>query len=567
MRARAVVGLVAFSLVIAAMAGHGRIAHAAATRTWTGLGGSNNWSDAANWDTGVPLAGDDIVFPASASRKTNTNDLAPNTAFTTIQFDGSGYAIAGNSLHLTSVLAHLPPGGVNAISLNIGGAGGVTVGTGKLILSGNNAFTGDVVVTGGVLAAGSDTALGSAVGLTQVLDGATLQLTPGVDLGAEVIEVAGAGLDGDGALQSLGGTSALGQLRLMDATTIGVFAGTLIVDLLTQGTPGAGFTLVGGGKLQVEGDFFAGPGSIESGNLTWNTEAQLFAEVGHFGLLRGTGMVSSVEVHGGAIWPGSGASPGVLSVAGGTMYSGGYFKVDLDGPAVGTEYGQLATGGLTLNPAATLLDVELGFNPAPGQVFRIINNEAGAVQGTFLELPEGETFNLGGLVFQISYKGGDGNDVTLTVLRHVSADLVLAMDAQPSPVAAGGQLVYTATVTNSGPDAASGLLLSMGTPVGTTFVSVSGPPGWACSKPSVSVRCMGPSFATGSTATFTLTFKVDSGAVGPISGTAGISAETGDPFSANNAVTLSTPVGPGGGMPYRRFLIGLAADSAEAAEG
>lgn len=110
MRARAVVGLVAFSLVIAAMAGHGRIAHAAATRTWTGLGASNNWSDAANWDTGVPLAGDDIVFPASASRKTNTNDLAPNTAFTTIQFDGSGYAIAGNSLHLTSVLTHLPPG-------------------------------------------------------------------------------------------------------------------------------------------------------------------------------------------------------------------------------------------------------------------------------------------------------------------------------------------------------------------------------------------------------------------------------------------------------------------------
>ncbi|MBK9546923.1 MAG: hypothetical protein IPO51_13980 [Dehalococcoidia bacterium] len=198
-------------------------------------------------------------FPRRPRGRPTPTTSPLNTAFTTIQFDGSGYAIAGNSLHLTSVLAHLPPGGVNAISLNIGGAGGVTVGTGKLILSGNNAFTGDVVVTGGVLAAGSDTALGSAVGLTQVLDGATLQLTAGVDLGAEVIEVAGAGLDGDGALRSLGGTSALGQLRLMDATTIGVFAGTLIVDLLTQGTPGAGFTLVGGGNSRSRATSSPGP--------------------------------------------------------------------------------------------------------------------------------------------------------------------------------------------------------------------------------------------------------------------------------------------------------------------
>jgi hypothetical protein len=73
---------------------------------------------------------------------------------------------------------------------------------------------------------------------------------------------------------------------------------------------------------------------------------------------------------------------------------------------------------------------------------------------------------------------------------------------------------------------------------------------------------MGPAFPNGSTATFTIVFKVNPGVTGPISGTAGASAQTADPFSANNSVTLSTPVGPGRGMPYRRFLIGLAADSA-----
>ncbi len=33
----------------------------AATRTWTGTV-SDHWSDPANWDGSVPVAGDDLVF-------------------------------------------------------------------------------------------------------------------------------------------------------------------------------------------------------------------------------------------------------------------------------------------------------------------------------------------------------------------------------------------------------------------------------------------------------------------------------------------------------------------------
>ena len=562
MLARAFFGLLMVSLVVAAIGGTGETAHAVATRTWTGLGATSNWSDAGNWDTGVPVAGDEIEFPETAQRKSNVNNLAANTAFSTVRFEGHGYAIGGNPLLVTAAIGHVPPSGVNTISLNIGGPGAILSEAGKLVLTGNNTFSGAVVIDGGILVAGSDSALGSAAGVTQVLEGASLQLASGVDLGAEVVEVAGAGVGDDGAVQSLGSETFIGTLWLQAPATIGVFAGTLVIGTLSQSTSNIGFTLVGGGKMQVEGDFFAGPGYVENGNLTWNTDAQLFAHVAHHGLLRGTGLVSSIEVGGGIVWPGSGAAPGTLSVLGATTYAGGYFKVDLDGPSAGTEYGQLVTSGLTLNPAATLLDIDLGYSPAPGQVFRIIANAGGAVQGAFHELPEGTTFNLGGHVFQISYKGGDGNDVTLTVQRAVSADLVLAMTAAPSPVAAGGQLIYTATLTNNGPDTASGILLSLGTPVGTTFESATGPAGWTCSKPAVSVTCMGPAFPNGSTATFTIVFKVNPGVTGPISGTAGVSAQTADPFSANNSVTLSTPVGPGGGMPYRRFLIGLAADSA-----
>ena len=38
------------------------------------------------------------------------------------------------------------------------------------------------------------------------------------------------------------------------------------------------------------------------------------------------------------------------------------------------------------------------------------------VSGTFAGLPEGSTVSSGGTTWQISYAGGDGNDVTLTLL-------------------------------------------------------------------------------------------------------------------------------------------------------
>ena len=45
----------------------------------------------------------------------------------------------------------------------------------------------------------------------------------------------------------------------------------------------------------------------------------------------------------------------------------------------------------------------------------VINKtSAGAVQGTFKNLPEGATFMAQGFPFRISYVGGDGNDVVLT---------------------------------------------------------------------------------------------------------------------------------------------------------
>jgi autotransporter-associated beta strand protein len=52
-----------------------------------------------------------------------------------------------------------------------------------------------------------------------------------------------------------------------------------------------------------------------------------------------------------------------------------------------------------------------------GQVFTAINNAAATpIAGTFANLPDDSTLTVGNNTFQVDYQGGDGNDLTLTVL-------------------------------------------------------------------------------------------------------------------------------------------------------
>jgi hypothetical protein len=54
---------------------------------------------------------------------------------------------------------------------------------------------------------------------------------------------------------------------------------------------------------------------------------------------------------------------------------------------------------------------------ATGTVFIVINNtSASAITGTFSNLANGSIFTSNGNTFQASYEGGDGNDLTLTVV-------------------------------------------------------------------------------------------------------------------------------------------------------
>jgi autotransporter-associated beta strand protein len=52
-----------------------------------------------------------------------------------------------------------------------------------------------------------------------------------------------------------------------------------------------------------------------------------------------------------------------------------------------------------------------------GTVFTVLNNASAApISGTFANLPDNSTFTVGPNNYQVSYKGGDGNDLTFTVV-------------------------------------------------------------------------------------------------------------------------------------------------------
>ena len=86
----------------------------------------------------------------------------------------------------------------------------------------------------------------------------------------------------------------------------------------------------------------------------------------------------------------------------------------LNGPTVGTQYDQLTVGGsVTL---AGNLDILAAPGLPAGTTFTIVNKtSAGTVSGTFAGKPQGSAFTVGGYVWLVSYTGGDGNDVTLTI--------------------------------------------------------------------------------------------------------------------------------------------------------
>jgi len=170
-------------------------------------------------------------------------------------------------------------------------------------------------------------------------------------------------------------------------------------------------TEVAGGVLIVDGRQLQSPVIVDS-----------------TAILTGSGTVGSITNYG-TVAPGNGG-PALLTCSNLTFTSSGSYQVDMTGPVPGSGYAQL--NPISPTPSNILGNASLQVAPhftAPvsiGQQFTIISNAtAHPFNGTFAGLPEGAQFTANGFIFSLSYAGGTGNDVVLTLVGVPSKTVTL----------------------------------------------------------------------------------------------------------------------------------------------
>ncbi|MEM6697278.1 MAG: T9SS type A sorting domain-containing protein [Bacteroidota bacterium] len=144
------------------------------------------------------------------------------------------------------------------------------------------------------------------------------------------------------------------------------------------------------------------------------------------GTLRADGDVEAVNFtfsSGSTLEPGS--SPGCLNFNSDEDFSGVNFDLEIEGTSACTQYDQVAVEG-TVSLTNAVLNLSGAYAPMDGESFVLIDNNgsADAVIGTFTGLAEGATFIFNNAELGISYQGGDGNDVVLTVITVLPVELI-----------------------------------------------------------------------------------------------------------------------------------------------
>lgn len=340
-----------------------------ANASWTGTV-SNVWSNAGNWTAGGPPTGAQIATFDANFTGANQPQIQAATAV------GELHMATGVTQNVT----------ISASAANILTINGVA-GTGILI-DNANAFTLDITAR---VALGNTQTWTNNSGNLFTVSGATVAFTGNND----VLTVNGTG----DTFISATITGGMGTALVKgDSGTL-----TLAGDNSTY----QGGTTVNGGTLLVNNTAGSGTGS---GAVTVNTT----------GTLGGTGIISgAVTVSaGGNIAPGNGGNnTGTLQTGALTLAAASNFRVDINGTAAGT-FDQIQVNAGAVTVTNSNLVVTVGTLLMNGQTFTILNKvSGGAITGTFAGIPQGGTVvGSDGTVFQVSYTGGTGNDVVLTVI-------------------------------------------------------------------------------------------------------------------------------------------------------
>ncbi|MBA3960695.1 MAG: autotransporter-associated beta strand repeat-containing protein [Chthoniobacterales bacterium] len=224
-------------------------------------------------------------------------------------------------------------------------------------------------------------------------------------------------LEGDGMAVvrdiNFGGSLIVGSNNLST-----VFAGTISSGRLGK---------IGSGALTLTGaNGYDGPTIVRGGKLLVNNVAGSATGTGllrvDIGALGGNGIISGPVTIGAGqasralLAPGV-SGQGVLTTQNTlTFGSNGAYNWSFD---AGTQTADEAvSNGVTIDPEAAFSPFGSGTGTlGNGTVFTAISNtSANPISGTFSNLPDGGVISVNGNNFQVSYEGGDGNDLTLTVV-------------------------------------------------------------------------------------------------------------------------------------------------------
>lgn len=223
-----------------------------------------------------------------------------------------------------------------------------------------------------------------------------------------------------GRLELLGHDEAIGSLAGDGQVALGL--GTLTTGVNDASTTFAGVISGIGGKLTKAG---AGTFTLTTNN-TYTGVSTVFGGTllvhGHQpssavslltgGTVGGNGRVGAINALNGHVAPG--ASPGKLSSSGLSFFNpAGLLKIEINGTNAGVTFDQVdVTGSVLLMGGG--LGLAMNIVGAVSNQYLIVQNDGGdSVSGTFTGLPEGGSVTNNGVVFSITYLGGDGNDIVL----------------------------------------------------------------------------------------------------------------------------------------------------------
>jgi uncharacterized repeat protein (TIGR01451 family) len=188
----------------------------------------------------------------------------------------------------------------------------------------------------------------------------------------------------------------------------------------------------------------------------------------------------------------------------------------------------------------------------------VILTDNGTIVGTatlnsFGQASIAETFTSPGTHIMVATYSGDatfapGVSAPLTeVITACGADLSIKKTGSPNPVVSGSQLTYTISVTNNGPQDATGVTVTDSLPATVHFNSMSSSQGTCTrsttTKPSSkdgTVTCKLGSLSNGGSATVTIVVTATKPRT--LSNTASVTGDQPDPTSADNSSTATTTV-------------------------